>query len=142
LTMVRYIVEGQEVDEVVCSDDDFNIAMGVAQLSLYNSFELFKTLPNHKVDLTVQKKMTFLKSLPENFNSAVATAIAEGLNISKTSRKRYIDDFIVGGLIVRPSRDNYEKTPLGLMDLMGSSDPSSDQRSKGPKAHGAILSAI
>lgn len=113
LTAIRQMDE-KEKKEVMCSDDDFEIANQLAIVQLENVIKIYGYLP--KVNMAMKKlhlKQTELyESLSDDFSSFEVMENAEKLNIPKGTAENYLRIFQKHQLAERVSQGKYRKIKL------------------------------
>lgn len=94
---------------LVCTMDDFNSALYLTNESLYSSLDMYDLLPGVKLPKSKKSKEHFFSTLPNEFDRALAVAIALELQIGERSADRYLSYFLTTQSLSRPINGNYVK---------------------------------
>lgn len=91
LTTLRYAKEASIPNLLICNDDDFNSALSIVTTGENHAANVYVNLLKGK-EKRSDKKTLFFNTLPIEFSSKEAGAIAESLKIPKRSETRYLGD--------------------------------------------------
>ena len=107
-------------NDLVCSDIDFEVSLEMIKTMEQHSTYAFRRLNNENDERmsiinTKSKKYLFLNLLPEIFSRHIAIEIGKGINLSRASIYRYLQDFLKdkngkGRFLVKIDEDVYRKT--------------------------------
>lgn len=116
LRMFRYFDEKDTAQEVVCTDQDVEIATKIARVSIRNALDVFEQLPGgEKVPFDNVKKLRLWEDLPKQFKKKDLSERLEKMNIPDRTFYNWIRKFVKTGLLERLSRGEYRKTALALV---------------------------
>lgn len=85
---LRKFENGEVTDTVFCTDEDFNIALAIAQTYLQHSLLMFNNLPKQNEVMSFQSgdsKRKFFEALPEEFTRKQATELGSQFKLSARS---------------------------------------------------------
>ena len=110
----------KDMQQLVCSDADFNTALAMVKVLLQHSAAVFQTLPrNPKTPilkgrqlLAAEAREKFLAALPDTFDRPTYLKVVASLNIAVKTAERYLADFCKSGQLTHPSNGQYIKTSL------------------------------
>ena len=103
--------------KVTCADQDFDIALWMAEHSLNWSLEIYKKLPEKRKDSVPAVKLSLLRALPEYFVAKEALSLGNSIKIPKRTLHRYLTSFIESGYLARLNFGNYQKTAMAQLAL-------------------------
>ena len=113
-TALRKFENGDMTEEVVCTDEDFEMALHIANVYLQHSLLMYHNLPK-KEETGVFKgksnKKKFFDALPKNFKREEAIA----LGIQFKMKSRSVDDLLkslLNTMLSQPSYGHYQKTSI------------------------------
>lgn len=112
----------KDMQQLVCSDADFNTALAMVKVLLQHSAAVFQTLPrNPKTPilkgrqlLAAEAREKFLAALPDTFDRPTYLKVAATLNIAVKTAERYLADFCKSGQLSHPANGQYQKNPEGV----------------------------
>lgn len=107
-TMVRYFESGLSGDVVLCNDQDFQIALWMAEQSYQCCIELFKDLPGEKSDLDERMEEMY-DNLPQKFKTKELAPLYKSLNLSKRTAERILNKLKKAGRLTSLRKGEYEK---------------------------------
>lgn len=129
LTVLRQMDEGglplpvetmeRDCGEVLllCSEDDFAIAMAMVRVLLRHSVTVFQSLPRKaerrlrqdRRQRTEEARQVFLSSLPVSFNRTTYLQVALQRGIGEKTAERYIAELCRSGWLEHPANGQYVK---------------------------------
>lgn len=129
LTVLRQMDEGglplpvetmeRDCGEVLllCSEDDFAIAMAMVRVLLRHSVTVFQSLPRKaerrlrqdRRQRTEEARQAFLSSLPVSFNRTTYLQVALQRGIGEKTAERYIAELCRSGWLEHPANGQYVK---------------------------------
>ena len=112
----------KDMQQLVCSDADFNTALAMVKVLLQHSAAVFQTLPrNPKTPilkgrqlLAAEAREKFLAALPDTFDRPTYLKVVASLNIAVKTAERYLADFCKSGQLSHPANGQYQKNPEGV----------------------------
>ena len=112
----------KDMQQLVCSDADFNTALAMVKVLLQHSAAVFQSLPrNPKTPiltgrqlLAAEAREKFLAALPDTFDRPTYLKVAASLNIAVKTAERYLADFCKSGQLSHPANGQYQKNPEGV----------------------------
>ncbi len=109
ITALRYFDNGEVPINMICSDDDFEIALKLVNVYQDHSAFMFEQLPksNKVADKTLK---TFFDSLPDEFQRKDAVEIALKINIKERTADGYLSKLVVSKLLDQPRLGIYQKS--------------------------------
>lgn len=109
-TAMRKFEQRLDTDNMICSDDDFNTALGLTEIYLQHSLLLFNKLPSHRENdfLKGENKRGFFNALPTEFTRQQAILIASKFNISPRTADELLKR-LLGKKLNQPKNGNYKK---------------------------------
>lgn len=110
-SVVRMLDDGKLHKEIVCGDDDFEIAMQLTEVFLENASNIFQKLPSKSSNLRVLKprQLKLYESLPLTFDFSEGLELASSLDIPKGTAEKYFRLYRESGLIVSEKHGSYRK---------------------------------
>ena len=90
----------------VCSDDDFEIAMELAEQLLYNANEAIRLLPRQGTDEMSDNKRSMFQMLPDEFSTNEAKELGNRYTLSD----RTVDRFLKSACFEKVGHGKYRKT--------------------------------
>ncbi|MDB5285426.1 MAG: hypothetical protein JWR05_375 [Mucilaginibacter sp.] len=115
LTMTRYYDLKETVSEKTCSEEDFGIALWMAEQSLKWSLDLYKILPGKRSTAINEQKTELFKGLPNEFSYKEAEDRFK--LIKKRTLQRRLNEFVDSGLLKRIEFGKYQKTDMAQLAL-------------------------
>ncbi len=113
-TALRKFENGDMTEEVVCTNEDFEMALHIANVYLQHSLLMYQNLPK-KEETGVFKgrsnKKKFFEALPKNFKREEAIT----LGIQFKMKSRSVDDLLkslLNTMLSQPSYGHYQKTSI------------------------------
>lgn len=103
------IMEDGDVNQVKeCEDVDFQNALTIISIIVKHSSKVFNDLPiEQKAVKHINRKESFLESLPKQFNRQEYLDLATKQNIPHKTAEGYITKFVDAGLIHREAHNSY-----------------------------------
>jgi len=108
LTAMRKYEAQLFVASLECLDEDFYTALYLVNESLYSALELYEVLPDVKSP-NLNNKEALYNALPEQFSRGEALLIGNKINVSERSVDRYLDEYVLKGLLVKIVKGKYFK---------------------------------
>ncbi|GAA0894511.1 DUF3987 domain-containing protein [Fulvivirga kasyanovii] len=110
-TALRVKWEGSPAPVVICNDDDYQAAMGIAKTLLTHAIYAYHELMPYGNTVTSKgRKQQFFDELPFEFSRQVYVDVANNLNIPVKTAERHIRDFTEKGMLLKPMHNQYAKT--------------------------------
>ncbi|MCG8532894.1 MAG: DUF3987 domain-containing protein [Desulfovibrionales bacterium] len=110
LSALRLMDSGELPDKLICEEQDFNTALGMAETLIEHAGFIFNQLPEtDQVVKKPNKRERFYEALPPQFNRQGYLKIATQLGIKDKTAQGYITNFVKGGLLHRDEKDSYTK---------------------------------
>ncbi len=111
LTTLRIMDNGELRSPLVCSDTDFNIAMGMVKVLVQHAAHVFQQLPTDTTaKVQPNQKQQFLNMLPTEFDRQTYLSVAQKLNIPAKTAEKQIARFAKTGLINHYAQNQYRKS--------------------------------
>lgn len=110
------IMEDGDVNQVKeCEDVDFQNALTIISIIVKHSSKVFNDLPiEQKAVKRLNRKESFLESLPKHFSRQDYLDLATKQNIPHKTAEGYITKFVDAGLIHREAHNNYSNPAKSL----------------------------
>jgi hypothetical protein len=108
LTALKAAERKDESSVIICDDNDFALALKMAELSLENTMQLLKTLPAVSSSPQIDRN-DFFSALPLEFDRAKAIHIAHSLGIAMRTADRILQELIDSGALNSVERGKYKK---------------------------------
>lgn len=89
LTVLRNL-NSLKTDTLVCSDNDFHIALKLAEKLLFNANKVIEMLPTQAVDELSGQKLQVFQLLPEEFTTAEAKELGSRYGMSDRTTDRFL----------------------------------------------------
>ena len=105
LSAVRRFEEKNLGSKLICREDDFQVAIWLAQTYFEHGVFVYDRLPRYqanKFQFKNVKKQLFFDALPERFMRKEALELCSNFNISKRSGIRYLRELTTSGFLVQP----------------------------------------
>jgi hypothetical protein len=101
--------------ELICSDQDFDVAVRIADTFRIHSLMVLATFPEAPTPVTSEKKNTerFFQALPHTFSSKDAVAMHKDFGVSERTIQRYLKKFREAGRLVLSADGVYKKRGRG-----------------------------
>jgi hypothetical protein len=112
LTAIRKFEYREIKPEMICSPDDFNIAMAIIGRSIDDSLIFYEMLPDISVNRKTGHKLKFLNYLPESFSRQQAIDLGLSNKVSTSSIDRWLGGFVKQGILLQVGPGHYKKTTL------------------------------
>lgn len=101
---------GEIPERLICEEQDFNIALAIAETLIIHANHIFNQLPeSEQVVKKPNKRERFYEALPPQFNRQGYLEVAGQLGIKDKTAQGYITNFVKGGLLHRDEKDSYTK---------------------------------
>jgi hypothetical protein len=108
LSVLRIPETGEWPEQLICSDNDFEVVLSMIKILVKHSAIVFSELPEEiKPPKRKNRKEKFLEKLPLHFNRQKYLEVAKLLSIPDKTAEGYITEFVKKGLIHRESQDQY-----------------------------------
>ncbi|HTC00335.1 MAG TPA: DUF3987 domain-containing protein [Ferruginibacter sp.] len=115
LTIMRKLesidpLEDRLPENIICSDEDFEIAHAIIGTLLHHTVKVFQqlqsksTFKNHRL-----KKDIFLEKLPNEFDYAKAKEVANYLSLNQNTAENYLRIFVTSGKLEKIGHNQYKK---------------------------------
>jgi hypothetical protein len=110
-TALRKFENGEATESVLCTDEDFDIAIHLAQIYLDHALLMYTNLPSNEATEIIKPgsiKEVLWDRLPDSFRRKDAIAAACDLDISERS----VDNFLkglLGSQLIQPKTGHYRK---------------------------------
>lgn len=106
----------KSVSSWVCDDEDFDLALTLANISFQKSLALYRTMPQHPgINIANGKRMTFFNALPAHFSMQTVNAIAMGQGVAERTKTRWLSNFCETGMLDQIDRGEYKKTAMAAV---------------------------
>jgi hypothetical protein len=94
LAAIRNGEQGIIEPSITCSDEDFSIAMALADVYLQHALLMFKSLPKSPQANLDNRKRKFYEALPEgrDFPRSEAVSVGESINIKERTVGKYLNE--------------------------------------------------
>lgn len=110
LSILRIMDNGNIYTTIVCSDNDFHIAMEILKVLLQHSAFVFRQLPQATTAVqNTNPKMALFQALPPQFDRTKYIEVATQLQIPESTADKQIARFCNAGLLVRQAHGSYTK---------------------------------
>lgn len=113
LTSMRMLDLQPRTNLITCSETDFTTAIAIARVLVEHSAKVYGQLPKtaswtkeQQPNLIVNQ---FYEALPSDFTRSDYIKIAESINLSSATAKRYITNEIASGRLLRVQSGRYKK---------------------------------
>lgn len=90
LSVLRMFEDGEELDTLICSDQDFETAMTIVTTTEKHAIAVYQDLDSNKLK---GNKLAFYEKLPMKFDRQGYLKVAESLGIQAKSAEHYIAQF-------------------------------------------------
>ncbi len=114
-TALRKYENGEATREVLCTDEDFEIALNIANTFVDHSVLMFNNLPKQESFgpfKGANNKKKFFEALPQKFKREEAVAMGEKYNLKVRSIDNLLKDLCSKGILTKPEYGLYEKVRL------------------------------
>lgn len=104
LSAIRKFEEKNLETKLVCKEDDFQIAIWLAEIYFQHGVFVYDRLPRYqtnKFQFKNVKKQLFFDALPERFIRKEVLELCPNFNISKRSGIRYLRELTISGFLVQ-----------------------------------------
>lgn len=109
LRLVDYYHQKDSALKVEVSDQQFEQALKLVKLSLYNALVLFRTLKGEREDSSKTEKFKFYDYLPNTFCKDDFLIDKIPFNISQRTVYNWLKEFIEAGLVIKEAQGRYKK---------------------------------
>lgn len=92
LTQLRAMENGNTLEELVCSDQDFELTTILVSHLVNEAVKVFDSLPSAEVSNLSTQKFNIYQSLPQEFTTAEAKRIGEQNEMSGRNIQRFLGD--------------------------------------------------
>ena len=112
LTALRIYVIGNTDSEYLCTDEDFEIALKIADTIFAHSIIILKSLPVSANTIINTSLLSFYKMLPEKFIRMEAVELGQKLNLSARTCDGYLKQLFTENKLKKLSPGKYQKNSL------------------------------
>ena len=115
LSALRILETGEIPTKLTCTDEDFTTALTICSTLMVHTGKIFSTLPqveeNSMVQVSSSRQQQFLNALPENatFTRQIYLQAAEALGIPVPSADRYINRWVISGVIEKVGHGEFRR---------------------------------
>jgi len=110
LSTIRRFEENSLGTKLICNEDDFQVAIWLAETYFKHSIFVYDRLPRYQVNKFQFKnvrKQEFFNALPNKFQRKEAIEISEHLKIKKRTADRYLQQFLEIDFLSQSRDDPY-----------------------------------
>ncbi len=110
-TALRKFENGEATQEVLCTDEDFEIALSIANTFIEHSVIMFNNLPSQEKEMPFKSsnKQAFFVALPHKFKREEAVQIGISHNIKERTVGSLLKKLLEKGLLTQPEYGFYQK---------------------------------
>ena len=99
---------GDISEQLVCTDQDYQIALDMVAVLLKHSDKVFTQMPKEEAMKKRKNiRQQFLDDLPKTFDRKTYVSVAERLGIKSKTAEGYIKKFVESGLLDHPKHNHY-----------------------------------
>lgn len=111
-TALRKFENGEATKEVMCTDEDFEIALNIANTFIEHSKLMFNNLPKQETQLPFKgaNKQEFFQALPTEFKREEAITIAQKYSIKPRTADNLLKKLVEQGFLTQPDYGIYMKS--------------------------------
>jgi hypothetical protein len=123
LSAIKKYEDRSKVWRVICTDNHFDMALGLVAVYLQHALLLYKQLPKKDSRQEVDgKRKKFLDALPVQFTreQAISVAADSGLNVSESWVDRWTGRFVKHEYLVKPEYNLYRKLQVDKAEASSS----------------------
>ncbi len=97
--------------KLICTDEDFEVAMKMTQYFIQHSINVFASYPKQQSQFgsLSGNAQQLYEELPIEFQTPKAKEVAKKIGISKATYERYLNKYIALGILVRLKKSHYQK---------------------------------
>ncbi len=111
LSAVRRLEDDSLMNQNACEDDDFEVALSLADIVLDNMLQTLRNLKNQNIeDCYRGKKLDYFYCLPNEFTYSESQKIAEDIGVKVKTAEKWIYQFRDKGFLLNPSKGHFKKS--------------------------------